>query len=204
VAELLLASGESEGGLESRRADVTVVFCDLRGFTAFAEGAEPEEVMTMLHEYHQALGELIFRFEGTLERFVGDGLLVVFNDPLPIPEHAVRAVRMAIAMHDRMRDLLQRWRRQGHELGFGVGIAQGYATVGPIGFDRRLDYAVVGSIPNLASRLCDSAQAGQVLVSQRVSVSIEEQIATRQVGELTLKGFSRPVLAFEVDLAGQT
>ena len=198
VAELLVSSGESEPTLESRRCEVTVVFCDLRGFTAFAESAEPEEVMAVLREYHAALGDLIFRFEGTLERFVGDGLMVVFNDPLPVPDHPARAVRMAVAMRDCMRALSERWRRQGHELGFGIGIAQGYATVGPIGFDRRLDYSVVGSIPNMASRLCDVARAGQILVSRRVFLSIEHEVEARCEGDLSLKGFQKAVPAYEI------
>jgi len=154
--------------------------------------------MTVLREYHAALGELIFRFEGTLERFVGDGLLVVFNDPVPAPDHPIRAVRMAIAMRDCMRDLSAGWRRYGHELGFGIGIAQGYATVGLIGFDRRLDYAVIGSIPNLASRLCDAAKPGQILVSQRVFVSVEHNVDASHSGDLVLKGFQRPVPSYEI------
>jgi adenylate cyclase len=198
VAELLLSSGDSDAGLESHRCEVTVVFCDLRGFTAFAESAEPEEVMAVLREYHAALGDIIFRFEGTLERFVGDGLLVVFNDPLPIPDHPARAVRMAIAMRECMSGLSTQWRRYGHELGFGIGIAQGYATVGPIGFDRRLDYAVIGTIPNLASRLCDAAGPGQILVNRRVFVSVEDNADARHEGDLTLKGFQKPVAAYEI------
>jgi class 3 adenylate cyclase len=198
VAELLLSSGEGDAGLESHRCEVSVVFCDMRGFTAFAESAEPEEVMAVLCEYHAALGDIIFRFEGTLERFVGDGLLVVFNDPLPVPDHPARAVRMAIAMRECMSGLSAQWRRYGHELGFGIGIAQGYATVGPIGFDRRLDYAVIGTIPNLASRLCDAAGPGQILVSRRVFVSVEDYVDARHEGDLTLKGFQKPVAAYEI------
>jgi class 3 adenylate cyclase/HAMP domain-containing protein len=198
VAELLLASGDGDAGLESRRCEVTVVFCDLRGFTAFAEGAEPEEVMAVLREYHASLGELVFRFEGTLERFVGDGLLVVFNDPIAIADHPARAVKMALEMRERMRELSSGWRKYGHELGFGIGIAQGYATVGPIGFVQRLDYAVIGSIPNLASRLCDAARPGQILVSQRVLASVEHRVNARHVADFTLKGFQKPVPAYEI------
>ncbi len=198
VAELLLATGESDAGLESHRCEVTVLFCDLRGFTAFAESAEPEEVMTVLREYHAALGELIFRFQGTLERFVGDGLLVVFNDPIPVPDHGAKAVRMAVEMRERMQELSAQWSRYGHRLGFGIGIAQGYATVGPIGFDQRLDYSVIGSIPNLASRLCDQARPGQILVSQRIYVAISSEAEMQPVGELSLKGFQNPVPAYEV------
>lgn len=198
VAELLLESAEAGIELESHRTEVTVLFCDLRGFTAFAESVEPEEVMTVLREYHKALGELIFKYQGTLERFLGDGLMVVFNDPIPIPDHGIRAVRMAIEMRDKMVDLSRQWSRFGHRLGFGIGLAQGYATVGPIGFDQRLDYSVIGSVPNLASRLCDNAKPGQVLVSQRVYWSAAESVEFRPVGELALRGFQNPVAAYEV------
>ena len=156
VAELIVSAGD-ERLLESHRREITVVFCDLRGFTAFAETSEPEEVMGVLRQYHAALGELIFRHEGTLERFVGDGLVVLFNDPLPCPDPSARAVRMAIEMRARVAELAEGWRRQGHELGFGVGIAQGYATLGRIGFEGRFDYAAIGPVANLASRLCDEA-----------------------------------------------
>lgn len=198
VAELLLTTGDGDSGLESHRCEVTVLFCDLRGFTAFSESAEPEEVMTVLREYHAALGELIFRFEGTLERFVGDGLLVVFNDPIPVPDHGAKAVKMAIEMRGRIEELSSQWNRYGHCLGFGIGIAQGYATVGPIGFDQRLDYSVIGSIPNLASRLCDHAKPGQILVSRRIFVAIENEALTQPIGELSLKGFQNPIPTYEV------
>ena len=198
VAELLLSSGDTDTRLEIHRCEVTVVFCDLRGFTAFAEGAEPEEVMKVLGEYHSTLGEIIFRFSGTLERFVGDGLLVVFNDPIPVPEHTRKAVEMAISMREQMENLASHWSRYGHSLGFGIGIAQGFATVGPIGFDQRLDYSVIGSIPNLASRLCDHAEPGQILVSQRVSLAIEGLARLRHIGDLTFKGFQKPMPTYEV------
>ena len=196
VAEMLVSSGED--ALKSHRREVTVVFCDLRGFTSFAETSEPEEVMSVLKQYHGCLGELITRYEGTLERFVGDGLLVLFNDPVPCQDHPARAVRMAIDMRECMQGLAQDWRRRGHELGFGIGIAQGYATLGSIGFEGRTDYAAIGTVPNLASRLCDEAKPGQILVSQKVLVSVENEVAASPIGELGLKGFHRPVPAFEI------
>src|SRR5208282_403842 len=164
----IIASDGLDSLLESHRREVTVVFCDLRGFTPFIEIAEPEEAMEVLREYHQTLGELIYRYEGTLERFAGDGILILFNDPVPCADHTERAARMAIDMRDRVGELTEHWRKRGHTLGFGVGIAVGYATLGRIGFDRRLEYAAVGSVINLACRLCDEAKAGQILVSQRV------------------------------------
>lgn len=184
--------------LQSHRGEVTVMFCDLRGFTAFAETAEPEEVMGILRDYHACLGELIFKYGGTLERFMGDGLLVVMNDPIPCPDHPVRTVRMAMEMRECMRALSDRWRRQGNELGFGIGIAQGYATLGQIGFEGRLDYSAIGTVPNLAARLCGEAAPGQILITQRVLTSVEENIEARLIGELALKGFHRPVPAYEV------
>jgi class 3 adenylate cyclase/CheY-like chemotaxis protein len=198
VAEVVISAGEGDAVLQSHRREVTVMFCDLRGFTSFAETAEPEEVMAVLREYHACLGELIFKYEGTLERFVGDGLLVVFNDPMPCPDHPVRTVKMAIEMRACMGALSETWRRRGHELGFGIGIAQGYATLGQIGFEGRLDYAAIGTIPNLASRLCGEALAGQILVSQRVFMSIDRDMETTRIGNLNLKGFHKPVPAYEV------
>jgi len=197
VAELILSAGD-ERLLESHRREVTVVFCDLRGFTAFAETAEPEEVMAVLKEYHEALGALIFRYEGTLERFVGDGLVVLFNDPLPCPDPTARAVRMALDMRRRVAELSQSWRRHGHQLGFGVGIAQGYATLGRIGFEGRFDYAAIGPVSNLASRLCDEAADGEILISQRALAALDDLVEAEPVGELALKGFVRPVMAHRV------
>ena len=170
-----------------------VVFCDLRGFTPFAEASEPEEVMGVLAEYHEALGELIHRFEGTLERFTGDGLMVFFNDPLPIEDPAERAVLMAVAMRDRVAELAAGWSRRGNDLGFGIGIAQGFATLGRIGFEGRFDYAAIGSVTNLAARLCAEAGPSQILVAQRVFSATEGIASGEPVGELDLKGFSRPV-----------
>ena len=193
----LVSSGD-ERVLESHRREVTVVFCDLRGFTAFAEAAEPEEVMTVLREYHSALGVLIDKFEGTVERFAGDGLLVLFNDPLPCPEPSAKAVRMAVEMRDRIAELAEKWRTHGHDLGFGIGIAHGYATLGCIGFEGRFQYSATGTVANLASRLCDQARNGQILVDAKVHAEIETLADLESVGELELKGFHRPVKAFNV------
>jgi class 3 adenylate cyclase/CheY-like chemotaxis protein len=197
LADLIVSSGD-ERLLESHRREITVVFCDLRGFTAFAETAEPEEVMGVLREYHAAMGGLIFQFEGTLERFAGDGLMVFFNDPLPCPDPAARAVRMAVAMRERVGTLAETWRKRGHQLGFGVGIALGYATLGKIGFEGRFDYGAIGTVTNLAARLCDEARGGQILISQRVFAAVEDLAETEPAGECNLKGFLKPVPAFNV------
>ena len=197
VAELLINAGD-DSVLGSHRREIVVVFCDLRGFTAFAESSEPEEVMGVLGEYHAALGELIFRYEGTLERFTGDGLMVFFNDPIPLDKPAQRAVEMALSMRDRVRTLADGWSRAGHDLGFGVGIAQGFATLGRIGYEGRFDYAAIGSVTNLAARLCAEAGAGQVLVSQRVFSAVEDVAAGESIGALELRGFSRSIRAFHV------
>lgn len=197
LAELVVSAG-GEQLLQSHRRDISVVFCDLRGFTAFAETAEPEEVTHVLREYHTAMGQVIFRFEGTLERFAGDGLMVFFNDPLPCADHAVRAVRMAVAMRQEMETLIERWCKRGHQLAFGVGIAQGYATLGMIGFESRVDYAAVGPATNLASRLCDAAQGGQILISQRILAAVEDLVQVEPLGELTLKGLRSAVPACNV------
>jgi adenylate cyclase len=197
LAELVVSSG-GEKLLESHRCEVTIVFCDLRGFTGFAENAEPEELMGVLREYHTTVGNLIFRFEGTLERFAGDGLMVFFNDPLPCPDHAERAVRMAVAMRQEMDLLIEKWRKRGYDLAFGVGIAQGYATLGMIGFEGRVDYAAIGPATNLASRLCDEAQAGQILISQRVFAMLEDLVDVVPLGNLALKGLRDSVPAFNV------
>ena len=198
LADLIVKSGD-ESFLTSHRREITVAFCDLRGFTAFAETAEPEEVMDVLNEYHSALGDLIHRFEGTLEHFAGDGLMVFFNDPLPCPDGPARAVRMAVAMRTRARDLAEGWTRAGHDLAFAMGIAHGYATLGQIGFDGRFDYAAIGTVTNLAARLCGEAAPWQILVSQRVHSATEDIVVSQPVGELTLRGFSKPVRAFGVE-----
>ena len=197
VAELVINSGD-DSFLRSHRREIVVVFCDLRGFTAFAESSEPEEVMAVLEEYHAALGELIFRYQGTLERFTGDGLMVFFNDPIPLDDPARRAVEMALAMRDRVGTLTDGWSRLGHDLGFGVGIAQGFATLGRIGYEGRYDYAAIGSVTNLAARLCAEADPGQVLVAQRVFSAVENHAVGESVGVLELRGFSRSIRAFSV------
>jgi class 3 adenylate cyclase/CheY-like chemotaxis protein len=193
-----VVAGDGEALLQSHRREVTVVFCDLRGFTAFTETAEPEEVMAVLREYHAALGEIIYAFEGTLERFAGDGILILFNDPIAHDDHSERAVRMAIEMRKAIGALTEGWRKRGHALGFGIGISRGFATLGQIGFDRRFEYAAVGSVTNLASRLCDVAKAGQIVISQKVFGVLESALEGEALGELTLKGFQRPVAAWQV------
>jgi class 3 adenylate cyclase/CheY-like chemotaxis protein len=197
IAELIVAS-RGESVLESHRREITVVFCDLRGFTGFAETAEPEEVTKVVREYHETLGRLIHRYEATLERFTGDGLMVWFNDPVPCDEPALRAVRMAIEMRDQIGSLLGKWRKLGHELGFGVGIAQGYATLGRIGFEGRFDYAAIGSVVNLAARLCGEANDGQILIDRKVQAATEDRITTEPAGQLMLKGLHKPVTTFNV------
>jgi class 3 adenylate cyclase len=175
-----------------------VVFCDLRGFTAFAEAADPGEVMQLLRDYHAILGPLIARYEGTLERFTGDGLMVFFNDPVPCPDPALRAVRLAVEARDAVQQLLDGWRDRGYALGFGSGIAMGFATVGRIGFEGRFDYAAIGSVTNLAGRLCQEAADGQILISASVYAEVERAVEAIALGELTLRGFPRPLLAFSV------
>ena len=198
VADVIAASGDSDTLLASHRREVTVLFCDLRGFTAFTEAAEPDQVMTVLHEFHQALGELIHRYEGTLERFAGDGLLTLFNDPLPCADHTLRAVRLAVDMRAHIEKLAHVWRGRGHELGFGIGIAVGPATLGKIGFDRRFDYAAIGNVTNLASRLCDEAKSGQILVDRHIRAVVEAHFHTQPLLPLNLKGFRLPVEAHEI------
>ena len=197
LADLILAGG-AEDPLKSHRREVTVVFVDLRGFTAFSEITEPEEVMGVLNEYHAGMGKLILAYEATLEHFAGDGIMVFFNDPVPVPNPAERAVRMALEMRDCLGTLTRTWRKQGIELGFGIGIAHGYATMGAIGFEGRWQYGVIGTVANLASRLCDEARDGQILVSQRVYAQVEELVEAEPVGELTLKGLHRPVPTYKL------
>jgi len=197
VAELILSTGQ-EKLIESHRREITVAFCDLRRFTAFAEIAEPEEVMRVLGEYHEAAGPLSCRYEATLERFAGDGLMGVFNDSVPCPDPAARAVRMAVEMQRDVGVLIEQWRKRGYDLGLGIGIAMGYATLGQMGFKEQFNYGAVGSVMNLASRLSDDAKAGQVLVTQRVFSAVEDLVAAEPAGELTLKGFLKPVTAFNV------
>jgi adenylate cyclase len=203
MAELVLDSGD-ESFLESHRREVVVVFCDLRQYTRFSESSEPEEVMRVLNEYHAALGELVFRYGGTLERFTGDGLMVIFNDPLPTPEPNVQAIKMAVAMRTRMRELAASWGRQGHDLGFGVGISQGFATLGRIGFEGRYEYGAIGSVVNLSARLCAAATSWQILVTQRVLTGAGDCVVSDHVGDLELRGFSRPVRTFDIRDLGVT
>jgi adenylate cyclase len=196
LAELIVAS--SDDFLKNHRREIAVVFCDLRGFTAFSETVEPEEVMHVLQEYHDVMGELVYRFDGTVGHFAGDGFMVIFNDPLPCEDPAGRAAEMALAMRDAMKHLAVNWAKRGHEIGFGVGITFGYATLGKIGFEGRFDYTAIGTVVTLAARLCAEARAGQILVSQRVHAAIEAYIEATPIGDLSLKGFSRPVAAFNV------
>ncbi len=197
LAELIVSSGD-ERILESHRRDIVVVFCDLRGFTAFAETAEPEEVLDLLREYHGALGPLVTRSEGTLDHFSGDGIMVFFNDPLPCPDPARRAVTMAVAMREAVARLQGDWRRRGREIGFGIGIAQGYATLGQIGFAERVDYTAIGTVCNLAARLCDAAADGQILVSKRIAGAIDGDAPIDEIGEVTLKGLSQAVAVYNI------
>ena len=197
LADLIVSSGD-ETVLESHRREITVVFCDLRGFTSFAESGEPEDVMGVLQEYHTVLGETIFEFEGTLERFTGDGLMVFFNDPVPCDDPALRAVKMAVAMQERVGELVQEWQKRGHDLDLGIGVALGYATLGRIGFEGRFDYAAIGTVTNLAARLCDRADGGQILISQRVFAETANAVHAEPFTEIELKGFSKPVGVFNV------
>jgi adenylate cyclase len=197
LAELIVAGG-TEDPLRSHRREVTVVFVDLRGFTAFAETAEPEEVMAILREYHAELGALILGHEATLERFSGDGMMIFFNDPVPVPDPTHRAVRMALQMRDRGRALTEKWRQLGHELELGIGIAQGFATIGAIGFEGRWDYGAIGTVTNLASRLCDAAKGGQILVSKRVYAAVADSVSVEPVADLAIRGFLKAVPVFNL------
>ena len=200
LAELIVSQGD-EKILESHRREIVVVFCDLRGYTAFTEAAEPEEVLDFLRAYHGALGPLVSQFEGTLDQFSGDGIMVFFNDPVPIPDPAERAVKMAVAMREAASILIAAWRERGRELGFGVGVAQGYATLGQIGFSERSGYTAIGTVCNVAARLCGEAKDGQILLGQRVNVALKGSVATELVGALTLKGLTQPVIAYNVPVA---
>jgi class 3 adenylate cyclase len=197
VAELI-SSDDGERLLAGHRAYISSLFSDLRGFTAFAETAAPEDLFDVLREYHAVLGELIPAYHGTLEHFAGDGVMVFFNDPLPVDEHELQAIRLAVAAQTRFAELAAGWRKRGIDLALGIGIEAGYATLGRIGFEGRFDYAAVGSATNLAARLCAQASNGQTLIGQRVFAATEEAVETRPVGSLELKGFARPVIAYEV------
>jgi adenylate cyclase len=197
VAELVVSQGADQL-LDGHRREITVVFCDLRGFTAFSDSVEPEEALGVLRAYHAAMGELIFKYEGTLEHFAGDGIMTFFNDPIPAADSPLRAVRMAVAMRARFNELAAAWRKKGYDLGFGAGIALGYATLGRIGFEGRFDYGAVGRVVIMASRLSTAAKAGQILLSQRVHAAVEDSVEARPVGEVALKGFQRPEHAVDV------
>jgi len=197
VADLIVASG-TEKQLESHRREITALFCDLRGFTGFSESSDPEDVMALLRDYHAAIGETIIKYSGTLERYAGDGVMVVFNDPVPVEKPALQAVLMALEMRDVIGALTDKWRRLGHDIGFGIGIAHGFATLGTIGFEGRFDYAAIGTVSNVASRLCDEAKPGQILISPRVFMTVEDAVTVEPVGEFTLKGIRRPLLAYNV------
>jgi class 3 adenylate cyclase/putative methionine-R-sulfoxide reductase with GAF domain len=197
VADLIVASG-TEKQLESHRREITALFCDLRGFTGFTESADAEDVMALLRDYHAAIGEKINEYSGTLERYAGDGVMVVFNDPVPVDNPALKAVLMALEMRQVIGALTEKWRRLGHDIGFGIGIAHGFATLGTIGFEGRFDYAAIGTVSNVASRLCDEAKPGQILISPRVLMAVEDAVTVEPVGEFSLKGIRRPLAAYNV------
>ena len=197
VADLIVSSG-AEKQLESHRREITALFCDLRGFTGFSETSDPEDVMALLREYHKAIGEIIFRHGGTLERFAGDGVMVIFGDPVPLENPALAAVQMALEMRAAIGTLVDKWSRLGHELGFGIGISHGYATLGTIGFEGRFDYAAIGMVSNVASRLCDEARPGQILISPRVLMAVGDAVSLEPVAEMALKGIRRPLLVHNV------
>ena len=203
VADLIVASG-TEKQLESHRREITALFCDLRGFTGFSESSDPEDVMALLRDYHAAIGETIIKYSGTLERYAGDGVMVVFNDPVPVEKPALQAVLMALEMRDVIGVLTEKWHRFGHDIGFGIGIAHGFATLGTIGFEGRFDYAAIGTVSNVASRLCDEAKSGQILISPRVFMAVEHAVTVDPIGEFALKGIRRPILAYNVLAAGSS
>ncbi len=197
LAELIIRGG-ADDPLKTHRREITVVFLDLRGFTAFAETSEPEELMGVLREYHAEMGKLILAHEGTLERFTGDGMMIFFNDPLPVPDAAERAVRMAVGMRERAAELAVRWHRSGYELDLGIGVAKGFATIGAIGFEGRWDYGAIGTVTNLAARLCGEAKPGQILISPRLLPEVEQLLEVEEVGLLAVKGLARPVKALNI------
>ena len=197
VADLIVASG-TEKQLESHRREITALFCDLRGFTGFSESSDPEDVMALLRDYHAAIGGIINKYGGTLERYAGDGVMVVFNDPIPVDNPALQAVLMAIDMRGAIGDMIEKRRKLGHDIGFGIGIAHGFATLGTIGFEGRFDYAAIGTVSNVASRLCDEAKPGQILISPRVLMAVEDAVSVEPVGEFKLKGISRSLTAYNV------
>ena len=196
IAETILA--EEENLFKTHRREITIVFLDLRGFTAFSDNAEPEEVMDFLRDYHAEMGRLVFKFEGTLERFMGDGMVVIFNDPLRCDHHVEKAIEMSIEMRDRVKQLRVAWLKKGFDLDLGVGLASGYTTLGTVGFEGRMDYGTVGNLPNLAARLCAEARGGQILTDQKTMSKIEDRFVAESLPELQLKGISRPVSAYNI------
>jgi class 3 adenylate cyclase/putative methionine-R-sulfoxide reductase with GAF domain len=197
VADLIVASG-TEKQLESHRREITALFCDLRGFTGFSESSDPEDVMALLRDYHAAIGQIIIKYSGTLERFAGDGVMVIFNDPVPVENPALQAVLMALDMRAAIGAMIEKWRDLGHDLGFGIGIEHGFATLGTIGFEGRFDYAAIGTVSNVASRLCDEAKPGQILISARVRQAVDKAVTVEPVGEFALKGIRRPMMTYNV------
>jgi len=197
VADLIVTSG-TEKQLESHRREITALFCDLRGFTGFSESSDPEDVMDLLRDYHAAIGKIVIKYSGTLERFAGDGVMVILNDPVPVENPALQAVLMALDMRAAIGALIEKWRDVGHDLGFGIGIAHGFATLGTIGFEGRFDYAAIGTVSNVASRLCDEAKAGQILIAPRVRQAVGKAVTVEPVGEFALKGIRRPMMTYNV------
>jgi adenylate cyclase len=197
VADLIVASG-TESQLKSHRREITALFCDLRDFTGFSESSDPEDVMALLRDYHAAIGQIVIKYGGTLERYAGDGVMVIFNDPVPVENPAVQAVLMALDMRTELGGMIEKWRDFDHDLGFGIGIAHGFATLGTIGFEGRFDYAAIGIVANIASRLCDEAKPGQILISPRVRLAVDEVVTVESVGEFTLKGIRRPMMTYNV------
>ncbi|MGE5217040.1 MAG: response regulator [Chloroflexota bacterium] len=196
IAETIL--GAEDALFQTHRREITIVFLDLRGFTAFSDSAEPEEVMDFLRHYHNEMGRLVFKFEGTLERFVGDGIVIIFNDPIPCDNHAEKAASMALEMRDRVKELRAAWRKKGYNLDLGIGFAAGYATLGTMGFEGRMDYGTVGNLPNLAARLCAEAKGGQILTDQKTMSRLEDAFTAEAIEELNLKGINRPIPAFNI------
>jgi adenylate cyclase len=197
VADLIVSLGMEEK-LQSHRREITALFCDLRGFTGFSETSDPEDVVSLLRGYHAEIGKIIIKYGATLEHFAGDGVMMIFNDPVPIDKPELQAVRMALEMRDAIWTLTEKWRQLGHDIGFSIGISHGFATLGTIGFEGRFDYAAIGTVSNVASRLCDEAKSGQILISPRVLMAVEDTMRVEPVGELTLKGIRRPMTAYNV------